>query len=93
MAMFILEGIGRRLDPESDILRVALPMLRTWLKEEAKNELSSWPQGVHSTTWNLYKVWLYVELREYISHVRYWGGDDYEFFGEFSPFVGTDCSV
>ncbi|KAJ1817335.1 hypothetical protein GGH91_001815 [Coemansia sp. RSA 2671] len=91
MAMFILEGIGRRLDPESDILRVALPMLRTWLKEEAKNELSSWP--LRSTTWNLYRVWLYVELREYVSRVRYWGGDDQEFFGEFAPFVGTDCSV
>ncbi|KAJ1671997.1 hypothetical protein GGF44_000972 [Coemansia sp. RSA 1694] len=97
MAMFILEGIGRRLDPDSDILRVALPMLRTWLRDEARNELAAWPQrdaaSVSATTWNLYKVWLYVELREYVSRVRYWGGDDSEFFGEFAPFVGTDCSA
>ncbi|KAJ2746076.1 hypothetical protein GGI20_001628 [Coemansia sp. BCRC 34301] len=97
MAMFILEGIGRRLDPDSDILRVALPMLRTWLRDEARSELAAWPQrdsaSVRATTWNLYKVWLYVELREYVSRVRYWGGDDSEFFGEFAPFVGSDCSV
>ncbi|KAJ2478973.1 hypothetical protein EV174_004145, partial [Coemansia sp. RSA 2320] len=95
MAIFILEGIGRRLDPDSDILRVALPMLRKWLKNEAKHELH-WPQKegpFQGSNWNLYKVWLYVELREYIDRIRYWGGDDYEFFGEFAPFIGTDCSV
>ncbi|KAJ2855806.1 hypothetical protein J3B02_001969 [Coemansia erecta] len=89
MAMFILEGIGRRLDPESDILRVALPMLRTWLKEDAKSELSL--QHPASATaarrWNLYKVWLYVEFREYFDRVRNWGYEDVEFFGEFSPYV------
>ncbi|KAJ1818573.1 hypothetical protein LPJ56_003814 [Coemansia sp. RSA 2599] len=91
MAMFILEGIGRRLDPESDILRVALPMLRTWLKEDAKNELSlqhpASTAAAASRRWNLYKVWLYVEFREYFDRVRNWGYDDAEFFGEFSPYV------
>ncbi|KAJ2555332.1 hypothetical protein IWW35_000755 [Coemansia sp. RSA 1878] len=98
MAMFILEGIGRRLDPESDVLRAALPMLRSWLKEDAKNELT-YPQHARGSTspstasWNLLKVWMYIELREYLDRVRSWGYDDQEFFGEFSPFLTADSSL
>ncbi|KAJ2635886.1 hypothetical protein GGF40_003339 [Coemansia sp. RSA 1286] len=87
MAMFILEGIGRRLDPESDILRVALPMLRTWLREDAKGELSLKHPATAARRWNLYKVWIYVEFREYFDRVRNWAYEDAEFFGEFSPYV------
>ncbi|KAJ2657198.1 hypothetical protein IW148_005305 [Coemansia sp. RSA 1199] len=98
MAMFILEGIGRRLDPESDVLRAALPMLRNWLKEDAKHELT-YPQHARGSTspstasWNLLKVWLYIEVREYLDRVRSWGYDDKEFFGEFSPFLTADSSL
>ncbi|KAI8320954.1 ABC1-domain-containing protein [Martensiomyces pterosporus] len=96
MAMFVLEGIGRRLDPDSDILKVALPMLRKWLKEDAKNELTRQNRdGGRSqlTSWHLYRVWLYVEVREYIERIRYWGYDDKPFFGEFSPFITADSSI
>ncbi|KAJ2724836.1 hypothetical protein GGI07_001689 [Coemansia sp. Benny D115] len=102
MAMFILEGIGRRLDPESDILRVALPMLRTWLAEEAKTEIAwrgkksdSKPElsSYRARSWNLYKVWLYVEVREYVDRIRDWGYDDREYFGQFSPFITADSSL
>ncbi|KAI7830817.1 ABC1 family-domain-containing protein [Kickxella alabastrina] len=106
MAMFILEGIGRRLDPDSDILRVALPMLRTWLKEDAQNELA-WQhikggktadtaavaETYRARSWNLYKVWIYVEFREYFDRIKNWGLDDGEFFGEFAPFVTADSSL
>ncbi|KAJ2398583.1 hypothetical protein GGI23_003158 [Coemansia sp. RSA 2559] len=95
MAMFILEGIGRRLDPDSDILRAALPMLRKWLKEDARNELS-WQQrgrAGRSANFNLLKVWLYVEVREYLDRIRYWGHDDREFFGPFAPFITADSSL
>ncbi|KAJ2851169.1 hypothetical protein IWW36_001307 [Coemansia brasiliensis] len=98
MAMFILEGIGRRLDPESDVLRVALPMLRKWLKEDAKRELSyshqaSGQQSPSATSWNLLKVWLFIELREYLDRVRSWGYDDQEYFGQFAPFITADSSL
>ncbi|KAJ1666092.1 hypothetical protein IW140_003681 [Coemansia sp. RSA 1813] len=95
MAMFILEGIGRRLDPDSDILRAALPMLRKWLKEDARNELTWQQRGRASrrTSLNLLKVWLYVEVREYLDRVRYWGYDDREFFGPFAPFITADSSL
>ncbi|ORX72615.1 ABC1-domain-containing protein, partial [Linderina pennispora] len=56
MAMFVLEGVGRRLDPESDILKAALPLLRQWLKAEGSQGLVDWHVG---------KVWLYIEVREY----------------------------
>ncbi|KAJ1930797.1 hypothetical protein FBU59_006936, partial [Linderina macrospora] len=95
MAMFVLEGIGRRLDPDSDILKVALPMLRTWLKAEAKSDLA-WPKGKEIrmvSNWHLLRVWLYVEVREYIDRIRDWGNDDYEFFGRFAPFVTADSSI
>ncbi|KAJ2664348.1 hypothetical protein IWW48_000866 [Coemansia sp. RSA 1200] len=97
MAMFILEGIGRRLDPDSDILRVALPMLRKWLKDDARNELT-WQQQrggrtSRGTSFNLLKVWLYVEVREYLDRVKYWGHDDREFFGPFAPFITADSSL
>ncbi|KAJ1912855.1 hypothetical protein H4219_005441 [Mycoemilia scoparia] len=39
MAIFVLEGIGRQLDPNLDILKAALPILRDWWKEEAKNQI------------------------------------------------------
>ncbi|KAJ2451587.1 hypothetical protein EV183_003517 [Coemansia sp. RSA 2336] len=97
MAMFILEGIGRRLDPESDVLRVALPMLRKWLKEDARRELSYSPtygqQSPSATSWNLLKVWLFIELREYLDRVRSWGYDDQEYFGQFAPFITADSSL
>ncbi|KAJ2358768.1 hypothetical protein GGF43_000590 [Coemansia sp. RSA 2618] len=98
MAMFILEGIGRRLDPESDVLRVALPMLRRWLRDDAKRELS-YPQHARGSTppstasWNLLKVWLFIEVREYLDRVRSWGYDDQEFFGQFAPFLTADSSL
>ncbi|KAJ1838292.1 hypothetical protein LPJ70_005521, partial [Coemansia sp. RSA 2708] len=95
MAMFILEGIGRRLDPNSDVLRAALPMLRKWLREDAKRELTyQHTRGpAASTSWNLLKVWLYIEVREYLDRVRSWGYDDQEFFGQFAPFLTADSSL
>ncbi|KAJ1675052.1 hypothetical protein EV182_002030 [Spiromyces aspiralis] len=36
MATFVLEGIGRRLDPDLDLLKAALPILRAWWKDQAK---------------------------------------------------------
>ncbi|KAJ2778383.1 hypothetical protein H4R18_004632 [Coemansia javaensis] len=79
MAMFVLEGIGRRLDPDSDVLRAALPILRRWLRYDSPHESRS--------TWHLLKVWLYIELREYIDRIRSWGHDDAAFFGPFSPYI------
>lgn len=97
MAMFVLEGIGRRLDPDSDILKVALPMLRKWLRDEAKHELNwnkqSVSEGVRASSWQLYKVWLYVEFREYVERIRDWGADDGQFFGPFAPFITADSSL
>ncbi|KAJ2157813.1 hypothetical protein GGF46_004234 [Coemansia sp. RSA 552] len=102
MAMFVLEGIGRRLDPDSDVLRAALPMLRKWLREDAKNELVLQQQEEQqrrrgslfsSTSLNLLKVWLYIEFREYIARIRDWGYDDSVFFGPFAPFLTADSSI
>ncbi|KAJ2712721.1 hypothetical protein H4R19_002606 [Coemansia spiralis] len=98
-AMFVLEGIGRRLDPDSDVLRAALPMLRRWLRDDARSELhlprpagSESPSAVRAS-WHLLKVWLYIELREYFDRVRAWGHDDRYFFGPFAPFIAADSSL
>ncbi|KAJ2806630.1 hypothetical protein H4R20_001612 [Coemansia guatemalensis] len=99
VAMFILEGIGRRLDPDSDVLRVALPMLRKCIKEDAQNEFSLPQQRTGErrrsswSSWNLLKVWLYIEVREYIDRIRDWGYDDREFFGDFAPFLTADSNL
>ncbi|KAJ1722121.1 hypothetical protein LPJ53_003416 [Coemansia erecta] len=88
LAMFVLEGVGRALDPDTDVLSAALPLLRRWVAEEA-------PLGeAKAVGWqSALKVWLYVELREYVGRIREWGYDDYAFFGPFAPFITADSSV
>ncbi|KAJ2763844.1 hypothetical protein IWQ56_004709 [Coemansia nantahalensis] len=97
-AMFVLEGVGRRLDPDSDVLRAALPMLRRWLRDDARSELrlpspTAPSRSPVRTSWHLLKVWLYIELREYLDRVRAWGHDDRDFFGPFAPFITADSSL
>jgi aarF domain-containing kinase len=66
ISVLLLEGIGRRLDPELDLFKSALPILRqlggTMAKEEGmKRQMPSGDLGA------LLKVWVFVELKTLIN--------------------------
>ncbi|OMJ23862.1 ABC1 family protein [Smittium culicis] len=124
VAIFVLEGIGRQLDNDLDLLKASLPILRQLFRSEAQAGITNLMKssdkqqpnatstsdngqansikigGVDSqestkesglelqTQFDLLKLWAYIEVREYFNSViSNWGMDDYEFFGEFTPFV------
>ncbi|KAI8978461.1 hypothetical protein BDB01DRAFT_763624 [Pilobolus umbonatus] len=66
VSIMLLEGIGRQLNPELDLFKNALPVLRDYsLKEGGKATLTQMkdPQ-LRSGHW--VKVWIFLELRNYL---------------------------
>ena len=63
LSILLLEGIGRNLDPELDLFRSALPILRQLGSQGGTSEvLKSARQG----DWSMLKVWVGLELRNNI---------------------------
>ncbi|PVU97681.1 hypothetical protein BB561_000404 [Smittium simulii] len=120
VAILILEGIGRQLDNNMDLLNASLPILREYLRYEAQQSLKNvkldtekqendndgTPShskfeakdidddvSTNGTTELQYKLgflklYVYAEVKNYfdsVSNMLY--SDNFEFFGEFSPFI------
>uniref|UniRef100_A0A0W0FAP6 Putative ubiquinone biosynthesis protein PKL1 n=1 Tax=Moniliophthora roreri TaxID=221103 RepID=A0A0W0FAP6_MONRR len=69
ISVLLLEGIGRRLDPNLDLFKSALPILRKLgsqmaTREQMKKELPDLPK---SNLGAFLKVWVWLEAREFIS--------------------------
>ncbi|KAK1234995.1 hypothetical protein PQX77_001797 [Marasmius sp. AFHP31] len=68
ISVLLLEGIGRQLDPELDLFKSALPILRQlggqMAKKEQMKDFQTLPQ---SNLGALLKVWVWAEARSFIS--------------------------
>lgn len=60
LSILLLEGIGRQLDPELDLFKSSIPILRQ-LGANERNEFLS------DDTFSMAKVWLALEVRQFIS--------------------------
>ncbi|WFD23827.1 hypothetical protein MEQU1_002521 [Malassezia equina] len=66
LSILILEGIGRRLDPELDLFKSAIPILRSLghkMSMDGTPLSESWQGMDFSTLVPMLKLWIYTELR------------------------------
>ncbi|KAI9261314.1 ABC1-domain-containing protein [Helicostylum pulchrum] len=65
VSIMLLEGIGRQLNPDLDLLKNALPVLRDYsIKEGGKVALENIKYPQANGHW--IKVWIFLELRNYL---------------------------
>lgn len=65
ISILLLEGIGRQLDPDTDLFASALPILRRiGAAGGAKGALEAMPSG--ETNW-MFKIWFLMEARQFAS--------------------------
>lgn len=65
VSIMLLEGIGRQLNPDLDLLKNALPVLRDYsIKEGGKVALENMKSPQANGHW--IKVWIFLELRNYL---------------------------
>jgi aarF domain-containing kinase len=64
ISILLLEGIGRQLDPNMDLFKSALPILRQLGRQMGTREaISSVPKG---NIWAMAKLWVWAEAREVV---------------------------
>ncbi|WFD20171.1 hypothetical protein MCAP1_002415 [Malassezia caprae] len=66
LSILILEGIGRRLDPELDLFKSAAPILRSLghkMSMDGSPLTGSWQDVNSATLLPMLKLWIYTELR------------------------------
>lgn len=62
ISILLLEGIGRQLDPNMDLFKSALPILRQLGRQMGTREaISAVPKG---NIWAMAKLWVWAEARE-----------------------------
>lgn len=61
LSILLLEGIGRQLDPDIDLFKSSIPILRQ-LSQTPYNEMT-----LNSDTMSMFKVWIALEIRQFIS--------------------------
>lgn len=66
LSMLLLEGIGRALDPQMDLLKSSLPMLRA-VGAGAAMHATTTAQPNGGGTLSLLKVWLALETRQFVT--------------------------
>ncbi|KAI8354039.1 hypothetical protein BD560DRAFT_407949 [Blakeslea trispora] len=67
VSVMLLEGIGRQLNPDLDLLKNALPVLRDYsIKEGSKTTLREM-KDVQLGAMHWIKVWIFLELRNWLS--------------------------
>lgn len=86
ISILILEGIGRSLNPELDLFKMALPILRSFGAQGSKEHsiigLQTMPGG---TSWWL-KLWFQLEARQILSSFLYYPDPvEQALFGGFKP--------
>ncbi len=75
ISILLLEGIGRQLDPNMDLFKSALPILRQLGRQMGTKEaIQQVPAG---NIWAMAKIWVYLEAREIaggssVDHIDEW---------------------
>jgi aarF domain-containing kinase len=65
VSIMLLEGIGRQLNPDLDLFKNALPVLRDYsIKEGGKAAMEMKAPQLSNGHW--FKVWIFLELRNYL---------------------------
>ncbi|KAG8758762.1 hypothetical protein FRC11_003101 [Ceratobasidium sp. 423] len=65
ISLLLLEGIGRQLDPEMDLLKSSLPILRQLGRQTAaRDAMAELPSGNFGA---MFKMWVYLEARQLAS--------------------------
>ncbi|CAE6509716.1 unnamed protein product [Rhizoctonia solani] len=65
ISLLLLEGIGRQLDPQMDLLKSSLPILRQLGRQTAaRDAMAELPSGNFGA---MFKIWVYLEARELAS--------------------------
>ncbi|KAJ9085315.1 hypothetical protein DSO57_1015333 [Entomophthora muscae] len=88
ISILILEGIGRSLNPDLDLFNMALPILRSYGRQERKRNglagLQTLPGG--GSGW--LKLWFQLEARQMLSGmIQESDTIDKFLFGQFKPFL------
>ncbi|CAG8463858.1 4683_t:CDS:2, partial [Acaulospora colombiana] len=66
ISILLLEGIGRQLDPQMDLLRSALPILRKLGAQEGGKGFREGIKDIESGGMWWMKVWIWLEAREWV---------------------------
>lgn len=67
LAVLLLEGIGRQLDPGMDLFKSSLPILRQLGGQMTVEELGSGEGGAAGNWAAMFKIWVWIEARELVS--------------------------
>ncbi|CAG8715920.1 35133_t:CDS:2, partial [Racocetra persica] len=76
ISILVLEGIGRQLDPQMDLLKHALPILRKFGAQEAGRGMREGIKEISSDAWML-KFWIWLEAREWLDNASW---QEYELY-------------
>ncbi|ORY22959.1 ABC1 family-domain-containing protein [Naematelia encephala] len=83
ISILLLEGIGRQLDPDMDLFKSALPILRQLGRQLGTREaIAAVPKG---NIWAMAKVWVWMEAREVAGELS--AVDDWIKFDRLSPAI------
>ncbi|GAA5822119.1 hypothetical protein JCM11251_004864 [Rhodosporidiobolus azoricus] len=68
ISILLLEGIGRQLDPEMDLFKSALPILRQLGKQVGTDQLASTAGSMDvKSLGSMFKIWVWIEARQLAS--------------------------
>ncbi|GAA5837602.1 hypothetical protein JCM5353_003266 [Sporobolomyces roseus] len=68
ISILLLEGIGRQLDPEMDLFKSALPILRKLGKQVSTDQVMSQAGKMDvKSLGSMFKIWVWVEARQFAS--------------------------
>ena len=67
LSILLLEGIGRQLDPDMDLFKAAIPILRQLGKKVGTSSYSEVDKGNLGA---MLKLWVWIEAREFVSSVH-----------------------
>ncbi|KAG8975702.1 hypothetical protein FRC05_005220 [Tulasnella sp. 425] len=73
VSMLLLEGIGRQLDPDMDLFKSALPILRKLGRQMSVNDVN---MANARSFGAMLKIWVWVEARE-LAHGAFQDADDF----------------
>ncbi|CAG8496641.1 1501_t:CDS:2 [Cetraspora pellucida] len=77
ISILVLEGIGRQLDPQMDLLKNALPILRKLGAQEAGRGMREGIKEISSENAWVLKFWIWLEAREWLDNASW---QEYELF-------------
>lgn len=69
LSILLLEGVGRSLNPDLDIFKSALPVLRQVDQSKAMNSLRTQDWKTRDLV-NMFGAWLFLETRDLLSNAR-----------------------